>query len=154
MFDSNLVIFDSMKYIFKTTFSIALLSILVSCSSVEHIISTRQSLTAGYTGTRYTNFEVHLKADTLVIDSVYFISLNKKVKSFTVKKNEKKEYVICFDAVVFAGREDIPQDIELPQVTYPEVDFSKGVIVFYTSGNKKSKLKISAIKSLPDLDTP
>jgi hypothetical protein len=109
--------------------------------------STCQKVIAGMGGVAM-NYEVGLrikKADTLVIDSVKTIASGTTV-NFSFSKTERTYQEIVFGYSLTAP----PKCRTCPDVGLQQINFTKGVYVYYKRGGKASVCKVKKFKQLED----
>jgi hypothetical protein len=140
--------------------SFAFLFILkVSAQKLKLITATQQTLMPGMGGAKYVNYVLELKqgtSKTVVIDSVVSVAGLKKVKvnatNAKITTRTSTIYTITYSKIIpmppCCGREN------LPPVPTDEIDFTEGVIVYYTINGKRKKIKVSTFKVLANINAP
>lgn len=116
-------------------------------SQVEATKATAQKTIAGMGGV-FMNYEVGLansSADSLTIDSVKTIA-DKTNVNFYFNKTEKAYLELSFGYSLT----EAPKCRTCPDVGLRQVNFTKGVRIYYKKGKKKSVLKVKKFKQLDD----
>ncbi len=123
----------------------------VSLSQMKVTKATSQKTFAGMGGV-FMNYVVAYKgktSDSLVIDSVKTIADGMLVRH-SYNYNEKGPYELTFGQALSKS----PKCKTCPDTDPKQVNFTKGVIVYYRKGGKKATCKVKKFTELPDVMTP
>ena len=140
-----------MKKLFLILF-ITLSAAEASFSQVKRTKATQQKIFAGIGGV-FMNYLIEFKNPTGVmieVDSIKSIADSSEVKfSFT------RFAPCCKNQIAFVYALSKPEKCKTcPDVTPKQSNLTKGVIIYYSKGEKKFVLKVKKFKLLPDLRTP
>lgn len=127
--------------------AVTLIVVEASFSQVKVIKATSQKVIAGMGGV-FMNYEVGLQnknADSLVIDSVKTIA-GKASVNFYFNKTEPAYTEIAFGYSLV----EAPKCRTCPDSGVQQVNFTKGVLIYYKRGGKKSTSKVKKFKRLED----
>ncbi|MFI5163756.1 MAG: hypothetical protein ACHQHP_00750 [Bacteroidia bacterium] len=136
-----------MKRILAIVFFFFCLPAFVFCQF--KILAATNQKTFGEMGGITMNYFIELKSKTAMdinVDSIKSIADKSTVK-YNFIKNDKGYYVINFS-------QDLKKPAKCPtcrDVTDQSNDLSKGIIIYYKCGEKRSSFKVKKIKQLPDL---
>lgn len=119
----------------------------IAYSQVKVTKATSQKTIAGMGGV-FMNYEVGLKnksADSLMIDSVKTIASGNSV-NFYFNKTEKNYLELAFGYSLT----EAPKCRTCPDVGLQQVNFTRGVLIYYKRGGKHSVCKVKKFKQLED----
>ena len=132
--------------------AVVTLSIVEASFSQVKITKATKQKTFGGMGGVFMNYTIGFKnksADSIVIDSIKTIA-DKSLISVSFNKTEKAHCEFVFSYALAA-----PAKCKTcPDVTPKQSNMTKGIIVFYRRGEKKSSFKATKFKQLEDLKLP
>jgi hypothetical protein len=118
---------------------------------VKTTLATQQK-TYGGMGGIFMNYTIGLKSksgDSIVIDSLKTIA-DPTLLHCSYNKTEKNYCELTFSMALAA-----PSKCRTcPDVIPPHYNFTKGMVVYYSQGKKRSSVKVKKFKQLPDLRLP
>lgn len=120
-------------------------------SQVKVVKATSQKVIAGMGGI-FMNYKVGLQnkgVDSLVIDSVKTIASRTSVR-FYFNQTEPTYIQLSFGYSLT----ETPKCRTCPDVGLQQINLTKGVIIYYKRGDKKSKCKVKKFEQLKDQVLP
>lgn len=138
---------------------VLLFTLNASAQKLKLNTATQQTLMPGMGGAKYVNYNIELNqrvSKIVLIDSVVSVVGFKRVKfninSTKIPTRTSTIYTITFSKIIpmppCCGREN------LPPIPADEIDYTEGVIVYYTINGKQKKIKVSSFKVLANINAP
>ena len=126
--------------------------LLTSAYSQLKIISSTKQKTYGGMGGIFMNYTIEFKGKTSAIVEIDSI---KSLADFSEIKFSFTRYVPCCNKIVFGYALAASERCRTcPDVTPKPLNLTKGVIVYYRRGEKKSSFKMTKFKQLEDIKAP